>query len=233
MSSQYPDEPPRHPSFMPHPENQDPRYGQPWPQQPPPQHPYPQQVRRYGRQPGEPGPNTRYPDPYPPPQPSQQMPYGQPYPGQPYSQPPPFQYQPYQPPAPAPVLAPQRRRATPRRKVRKGRLFAVLVVLGLVIWGISSLVGGGSGATWKATVENYQVTNPADLGVTVQVTNTGSKAAKPTCMVRAEDPSGAYSGFDEGTLTSPVQPGRTATYVDNVTITHQGARYVTQVTVSC
>ena len=40
------------------------------------------------------------------------------------------------------------------------------------------------------------VINPADLGVTVQVTNTGTKAGTPTCMINAQDASDAYSGFD-------------------------------------
>jgi len=43
---------------------------------------------------------------------------------------------------------------------------------------------------------DYNVINLADLGVTVQVTNTGTKAGTPTCMINAQDASDAYSGFD-------------------------------------
>jgi hypothetical protein len=124
-------------------------------------------------------------------------------------------------------------RRAPRRTVRKGRLFLLLAWIVVVIIVIVLLASGGGGAKWKAKVENYQVINPADLGVTVQVINTGTKPGRPTCTVEAQDPSYTHTGIDVVTLNDPVQPGQTATYVDNVTITRQGARYVTQVTVSC
>jgi hypothetical protein len=124
-------------------------------------------------------------------------------------------------------------RRAPKRTVRKGRLFLLLAWIVIVIVVIVLLGSGGGGAKWKASVKNYQVINPADLGVTVQVTNTGTKPGAPTCTVQAQDPSYAYTGIDVVTLNIPVQPGHTATYVDNVTITHQGAQYVTQVTVKC
>lgn len=110
--------------------------------------------------------------------------------------------------------------------------FAILlVVVILVVAG-----GGGSGgpkAAWKAHVQNHVVINPADLAVTVRVTNTGKAAGTPTCTVQAQDPSGAYTGVDVATLTKPIAAGAFGVYVDNVTITSQGAQYVTQVTVSC
>lgn len=86
---------------------------------------------------------------------------------------------------------------------------------------------------WKARVQDYAVINPADLAVTVRVTNTGGTAGTPDCTVQASDPSGAYTGIDAATLSSPVKAGAFAVYVDNVTITSQGAQYVTQVSVSC
>jgi hypothetical protein len=105
----------------------------------------------------------------------------------------------------------------------------VAAVIGIVI----AVATSGGGGSFKATVGDFTVINPADLAVAVHVTNTGTTAATPTCTIEASDPSGAYTGFDEGTLTSPVQPGATTTYVDNVTVTHQGAQYVTQVSVTC
>jgi len=137
--------------------------------------------------------------------------------------------QPYgQPPASA-----AGRSRPPRRRVRAGRLIVLAASLVVIAVVIAVLASSGSGAKWSARVEGYQVISPADLGVTVQVTDTGTKAGTPTCTVQAQDPSYTYTGIDVGTLRNAVQPGRTATYVDNVTITRQGARYVTQVTVSC
>lgn len=123
----------------------------------------------------------------------------------------------------------------PRRKIRKGRLVLSAIIAVALIVAVSAALsgGGGASASWKARVTNYVVINPADLAVTVQVTDTGKAAGTPTCTVQASDAAYAYTGFDEGTLDRPVQPGATTTYVDNVTITHQGAQYVTQVTVSC
>src|SRR5579872_67569 len=105
------------------------------------------------------------------------------------------------------------------------------VGLGLFIWHIATT--GGPGTTFRARVEHYTVINPADLAVVVQVTNTGTRAAKPACTVTAQDASGAYSGFDSGTLTDPVPPGQTVTYVDNLVITGQGAGFVTQADAKC
>lgn len=124
----------------------------------------------------------------------------------------------------------------PKGNAAKGCAFLGCGGLAAVVIAVALIVshGGGSGSgSWKAHVENTVVINPADLAVAVQVTNAGKTAGAPTCTVKASDPSSAYTGFDEGTLTSPVQPGATTTYVDNVTITGQGAAYVTNVTVSC
>ena len=148
-----------------------------------------------------------------------------------YQFPPPQQQYAPQPPQP-PAAQPQQ----PAAK-RKGRPLVgclTLIVAAAIIAVIIAVATSGSGPSpWKATVGDSVVINPADLAVTVHVTNTGSTAATPTCTVQASDPSGTYTGFDQGTLTSPVQAGQTTTYVDNVTITHEGAQYVTSVTVSC
>ena len=155
------------------------------------------------------------------------QPQPQPYQGQ---WPPP--QQPQYPPPPPRYQPP--RQPPPRKRHRGLRIFALLsVLLAIVVIAVVIATSGGSGGSFKAVVADYVVINPADLAVTIHVTNTGSSAATPTCTVDAQDPSGAYSGVDVGTLASPVAAGQTTTYVDNVTITHEGAQYVTQVTVSC
>ena len=160
--------------------------------------------------------------------------FGQTPPG--YQQPPQHQ-QPQPQYAPQPVAPPAPRQPAPaaaKRKpsARRGCLALVMLagVIGVII---AVATSGGGGGSFKASVGGYTVINPADLAVVIHVTNTGKAAATPTCTISASDPSGAYTGFDEGTLTAPVPAGRTVTYVDNVTITGQGAQYVTSVTVSC
>jgi hypothetical protein len=105
-------------------------------------------------------------------------------------------------------------------------------VLGVLAWFLVSVYGGSSGS-FKARVAGTNVVNPATLAVTIQVTNTGSSAAAPDCTVDASDASGTYSGANEGTFSSAIAPGQTSTSVMEVTITGQGARYVTSATVTC
>jgi hypothetical protein len=96
-----------------------------------------------------------------------------------------------------------------------------------------AVAGCGSSTTYKASVKDYNAINPADLAVTVQVTNAGSASGTPSCTIQASDPSGAYTGIDVATLQNPVAAGQTTRFVDNIFITHQGASYVTDVTVNC
>lgn len=112
-----------------------------------------------------------------------------------------------------------------------GGIGVVIIAIIAIIWFVSSHHGGG--AKYKASVVSYSVINPADLGVIVAVTNDGSKAGTPTCMINASDPGGAYTGFDSVTLEGTLAAGATTHFSDNFVITHQGAQYVTQVTVSC
>lgn len=164
--------------------------------------------------------------------PPQPPPWEQPGYGQPLYQPPAAAYARVQPPSP-PQSAPPAQKPGSKSRPLRGCLTLVAVAGVVVVIIVVATGAGGSGASWKATVGGTAVINPADLAVTVHVTNTGKTAGTPTCKVQANDPSYAYTGFDEGTLTNPVQPGQTVTYVDNVTITGQGAQYVTQATVSC
>jgi hypothetical protein len=96
-----------------------------------------------------------------------------------------------------------------------------------------ALTGCGGGTTYKSSVMNYNVLNPADLTVAVQVTNTGHSAGTPSCTIEASDPSGAYTGFDIATIQGTVAAGEITHFADNIVITHQGAQYVTDVTVTC
>jgi hypothetical protein len=123
---------------------------------------------------------------------------------------------------------------TPRRKRRFWPGIFAAAALGLLAVAVIAVAAGrGAAPKYSAHVQDQLVMNPADLAVTVRVANTGTAAGTPACTVQASDPSGSYSGTDAGTLSSAIQPGKFAVYVDNVTITGRGARYVTRVSVSC
>lgn len=87
-------------------------------------------------------------------------------------------------------------------------------------------------AAWRVT-RFAEITNPATLTVSGYVTNTGGSPGTPSCDITASDPGGSYYGFDTITAKNPVRPGRRVYFTDPVTITNQGARYVTSVKVSC
>lgn len=134
------------------------------------------------------------------------------------------------------ATAPPQPAAPPRRKPSALRGCATLIVAAgvlAVIIAVATSGHGGSSSSWKATTGGTAVINPGDVAVTVHVTNTGKSAATPTCTVQVSDPAGSYTGIDQGTLSSPVQPGQTVTYVDNVSVSNNGAQYVTDATVSC
>ena len=138
----------------------------------------------------------------------------------------------YSQPRPAPRQAAPRARQAPRRKPRWGFILIALAIIGALAWFLVSVYGGSSGS-FKARVTSTNVVNPATLAVAIQVTNTSGSAATPDCTVDATDPSGAYTGANEGTFSSAIAPGQTDTSVMDVTITGLGARYVTSATVTC
>jgi hypothetical protein len=131
-------------------------------------------------------------------------------------------------PQPAPPPA-----AKSKGNARAGCLVLVGAAVVIAVVAVVLTHHSGPSASFRARVAGYTAIDPADLAVTIKITNTGGAAGTPDCTVQAADPSGADSGINEGTLSSPVRPGRTVTTVMNLTITHQGARYVDQATVSC
>jgi hypothetical protein len=127
-----------------------------------------------------------------------------------------------------------------KTKLNPVKFFFVFIggfILIMVVVVILAVSGGSSGAkaTYVGSVpsDGMTVVNPADLHVTGQVQNTGKKAGTPSCTLQAHDNAYSYSGTDVVTKTSPLQPGATWYFHDDLTITHQGAQYITTVDVSC
>ena len=174
-------------------------------------------------------PSRRQPS-FTPRTPQSQAPYGQ-------AQPHDWQAQ-YRDPSPPPQQRVSANRpAAPRRRRQRGRRLRMvlwaIICSAVVIIAVTVLASSGGGAKYSARVISYTAVNPADLSVAVRVTNTGSKSGTPTCTINAQDPSYTYTGVDIATLQGSVASGASTTFVDNLTITEQGAKYVTQVTVSC
>lgn len=86
---------------------------------------------------------------------------------------------------------------------------------------------------YTATVEQYNVIDPATLGVLVHVENTGKAGGKPQCTVMAQSSNGTYSGFSIVEATNTLAPSGTYDPYVKITITKEGALYADRVSVEC
>jgi hypothetical protein len=80
------------------------------------------------------------------------------------------------------------------------------------------------------SIADYSAQNPASLQTTVLVQNIGTESGTWRCTIKASDPSGSYRGIDILESTAPLGAGESQLYVANLTITNEGASYVTEVT---
>jgi hypothetical protein len=91
----------------------------------------------------------------------------------------------------------------------------------------------GYGTDGWSDTGSVAIVNPATLRVYVEVKNTGKADGKPECTVQARDDNSTYTGTDVVTKNAALQPGGVWDFDDALTITRQGAQYVTQVSVDC
>jgi hypothetical protein len=82
-------------------------------------------------------------------------------------------------------------------------------------------------------VHFISVINPATVNVVFDITNANDSAKTPTCSVSVSDPGSAYTGFALPDFTIPLAAGQTQTNNINITVTNQGAQYVTEGSVTC
>jgi hypothetical protein len=73
-----------------------------------------------------------------------------------------------------------------------------------------------------------EVIDPAEITVYITVTNTGGASGTPNCTINLSSPGGAYTGFDAVIPDNPIPAGGQESYKDTITVTNQGAQYVTQ-----
>ncbi len=140
----------------------------------------------------------------------------------------------------------QRRREEQERLELEAKIMKVLsVIFGfiLVVFIIALVVGtiknqntpksSSPKASYSATITRSSPIDPATLWVSVRVTNTSNVSGEPDCTVRAQNPSGSYKGWDIFGLGRKIAPGGTDSFNARLTITNNGASYVTEATVSC
>jgi hypothetical protein len=119
----------------------------------------------------------------------------------------------------------------------KKALLVILSLVGMLISPISLMTTSAHAAAtqsrvYPAKIDGYAAPNPATLAIRFHVYNDGTQPISPSCTIKAQDGSGAYHGFDIFNL-KPMPAGTTINTLGNITITNQGAGFVTQVTITC
>jgi hypothetical protein len=87
--------------------------------------------------------------------------------------------------------------------------------------------------THPVAIRDITVLNQGTVSVTVHVTNDGTTAVIPTCLVDAADASGRDQGSGTFALQSPIQPRQTGSFTAAVPITGLGAESVTHASATC
>lgn len=128
-------------------------------------------------------------------------------------------------------------------KLRKIALIIFLCAFGLFLVGIFGSNNEPSTTDTKSTpsanaifsgkVLSSKVINPATVQVKFEITNTGTDAGIPSCIVRVQDASRTYKGFDSPIFDYAIEPNSSITGAINLTVTKEGAYFVTEGEVSC
>lgn len=113
---------------------------------------------------------------------------------------------------------------------------AITLVLGaLLCWWIwSAALNTGKKVKLEAHTGDYNVVNPSTIMINYSVKNTTDRAGRSDCSIRVNDPSHTYTGSDFGFKSAnEIQPGATYNGVAQLTITNNGAKYITEGHISC
>lgn len=120
-------------------------------------------------------------------------------------------------------------------------IVAILLVLfvGFVIWFFlkdNDSTGDSETKSYKYgyTMVNYSAIDPATLQFSMELTNqTDVVWEKPSCTVTFESPTGQYRGWDIFTLKEPLSAQSSRTFTGNITVSNEGAQYITKHSVDC
>jgi hypothetical protein len=109
----------------------------------------------------------------------------------------------------------------------------ILAVIGAVVGGI--IAASSSGGSYSASLIGITAVSSSTLAVDLRITNNGGSPGTPSCSITANSPGDADTGVDVVSPTKPIRAHTTIFFVDDVTITNNGATNVRQsgVSVSC
>jgi Fe2+ transport system protein B len=88
-------------------------------------------------------------------------------------------------------------------------------------------------SSFTGQVLSDTVIDPATANVQFSITNDGTTAGIPNCSVEVHNTGYSYTGFDSPIIPTPIAPGATLKGNMNITVTGQGASFITAGTVTC
>ena len=121
----------------------------------------------------------------------------------------------------------------PKRKLSNWFFVAGALILAYLVTYFGGLASETSKTTFMGSVFKIDVINPATVAVEFQLRNVGSVNGIPDCIVKVQDVSGTYSGFDKPIMNTEVKPMETIIGNMIITIRNQGASFVTEGSVTC
>ncbi|HKR81373.1 MAG TPA: DUF4307 domain-containing protein [Candidatus Saccharimonadales bacterium] len=117
---------------------------------------------------------------------------------------------------------------TKKSKIIVGSLFALFLLVVIII-----STSGGAKASYQVTDIKPAFVDDQTVSVSFRVKNIGNADGTPYCQVNAHDPSSDYYGGNSGKMDSSIKAGDSTSTTMAVTITKQGAQYVTTADVRC
>jgi hypothetical protein len=133
--------------------------------------------------------------------------------------------------------------SVPKKKIKKWQIVVIVLV---VLTGIGYIGSEDTPSTptptptpeiqlsYSAEITRWEPINPASGRAVFTIRNTGEASFVPeSCTVRVSDESSTYNGFDFVSGFGAIKPG--AKFMGNVvlTVTNQGAYFVTTGSVDC
>ena len=97
---------------------------------------------------------------------------------------------------------------------------------------VSATTDSSGARVYPASVDGYAVVDPATIAVRFTVHNDGSQSVSPACTITLQNVGGSYHGFDVFYM-NPIAAGGVTHGTGNITITSEGAQFVSQSSISC
>lgn len=88
-------------------------------------------------------------------------------------------------------------------------------------------------AKFKGRLTSAKFVDPATVQVFVSVENTGEVAGYASCFVSVSNRNGTYEGFDTFDLPDEIKPGKFDGFNAYLTVTNEGAAFVTEHSIDC